>query len=97
MELYERFFRNRPQDYRTINKLINEGSHLKGRSEKALRPIYRPEQKKIACAILCNICCTNDINQFDALMSSVGYKERNKPAPSTCLIRSKYDDVMCYF
>lgn len=95
-QLYEKFFSKRVQDYKTVNRLINEDSHYKGRFEKALRPIYRPEQKKIANAILCNIC-ENDQNQFDALMKSIGYKERNKQARRTCLRRAGSTNTMCYF
>ncbi len=96
IKLYEKFFKNRDQDFRTVNRLINEASHFRGRFEKALRPICRPEQKKIATTILCNICF-NDRDQFDALMNSVGYKKRDKRAPDTCLRRSGNTESMCYF
>lgn len=95
-QLYEKFFSARVQDYRTVNRLINEDSHHQGRFEKALRPVYRPEQKKVANAILCNIC-VNDQSQFDALMNSVGYEERNEKARATCLRRTVVDAPMCYF
>ena len=90
------FFSDRIQDHRTVNRLINEEAHHRGRFEKALRPSLRSEQKKIAYAILCNICA-NDTEQFDALMNSVGYNERNKLARNTCLLKQKISDPKYYF
>jgi hypothetical protein len=95
-DLYEKFFSDRIQDHRTVNRLINEEAHHRGRFEKALRPSLRSEQKKIAYAILCNICA-NDTEQFDALMNSVGYNERNKLARNTCLLKQKISDPKYYF
>ena len=60
-----------------IDRVVNEGSHLKGLMERAIEPIEKPEIKEVAKNILAGLK-TTDPMQYSALLKSIG-KESEDP------------------
>jgi wobble nucleotide-excising tRNase len=74
-----RFFGSDPLATSLINRVSNEYSHLDGAVERSIIPIDVPEMKKLAQYILQKIE-ENDIDQYDALLESIGVAVPSKDA-----------------
>ena len=60
-----------------IDRVLNEGSHLVGRLERAAVPVDQAEMKSVALMILKSVKCSDEA-QYKALLRSIG-KEQNDP------------------
>ncbi|RZK26055.1 MAG: hypothetical protein EOO43_03880, partial [Flavobacterium sp.] len=66
-----RFFGNNRQASSMTERINNEYSHLEGIFERSMIPIDVPEMKKVAAFVLDRIK-EKDVDQFDALLKSIG-------------------------
>lgn len=66
-----RFFGNNRQASSMTERINNEYSHLEGIFERSMIPIDVPEMKKVAAFVLDKIK-EKDVDQFDALLKSIG-------------------------
>lgn len=66
-----RFFGNHRQASSMTDRINNEYSHLEGIFERSMIPIDVPEMKKVAAFVLDKIK-EKDVDQFDALLKSIG-------------------------